>query len=301
MVRSLLTLVSIVLFFESIAAGGYDFLNGTSSTSIQFETFRDLIVIPAMINDSVKVKLILDTGTRSMLLYGKRFASMPNLSTNRRLKVSGWGSPLGVDGGVSYPNNIVLGSVKGQGLGVAVVTTRHIFEEKPGIDGIIGYELFAKFVVEINYKTKTMTLYDKLPYHHVDEFTCLPLEINNTMPQVESSIVMKDKSKVDLRLLIDTGSSLGLTLFSKEKFKNHTDNIQRTVGMGLNGFITGFHLYVKTFFLGDLNARVVSPYLVNVEEHPDEEFSYCGSVGAAFLKKHTVIFDYPASRLFLSK
>src|SRR4051812_12003191 len=106
MVRLTLTLSTILFSLGNLAASGYDFLAGKSSTTIHFEMFRNLIVIPAMINDSVKVKLILDTGTRSMLLYGKRFASMPNLTSARRVKVSGWGSPEGVDAGVSFPNNV---------------------------------------------------------------------------------------------------------------------------------------------------------------------------------------------------
>jgi hypothetical protein len=261
--------------------------------------FRNLIVIPATVNDSVKVKLILDTGTRSMLLYGKRFASMPNLTTSRRIKVSGWGSPEGVDAGISFPNTIVLGNIKGQSLGVAVVSTRTLFAERPGIDGIIGYELFVKFVVEINYKTRTIHLFEKMPYGRADGFTSIPLEINRAMPQVQSSIIMDDNSVINLRLLIDTGSSLGLTVFSKEKFGRHAGEVQRIVGFGLNGVIKGFDLYLKHFFLGDIKVKSLSSCVVNVDEHPDESFTYCGSIGASFLKKHIVIFDYPSSKLFL--
>lgn len=299
MVTPLLTLVFLLSFLSTMAAGGYDFLAGKSSTTIRFELFRNLIVIPATLNDSVKVKLILDTGTRSMLLFGKRFASMPNLTQSRRLKVAGWGSPEGVDAGLSYPNRIVLGGVKGESLGVAVVTTRSMFSERPGIDGIIGYELFVKFVVEINYKTRTISLYEKMPLGHSDGFTEIPLEINRAMPQVQSSIVMSDNSTINLRLLVDTGSSLGLTVFSKERFSMHADEVPRPVGFGLNGIIKGFDLYTQHFFLGGLKVRSLPSYVVNVDEHPDESFTYCGSVGAEFLKKHIVIFDYPSNKLFL--
>jgi hypothetical protein len=299
MVTPLLTILIVLSSLSAFGAGGYDFLAGKSSTTIHFELFRNLIVIPAILNDSVKVKLILDTGTRSMLLYGKRFATMPNLTRSRRVKVSGWGSPEGIDAGISYPNNIVLGSIKGQSLGVAVVSTRGLFPERPSIDGIIGYELFVKFVVEINYKTRTISLFEKLPYGHAEGFISIPLEINRAMPQVQSSIVMGDNSTINLRLLIDTGSSLGLTVFSKEKFMPHAGEIQRTVGFGLNGIIKGFDLYFKHFFLGNLKVKAVQSNLVNVDEHPDESFTYCGSIGAEFLKKHIVIFDYPSSKLFL--
>lgn len=283
----------------AIGASGYEFLAGTSHTAIKFELYKNLIVIPAKVNDTVSVKLILDTGTRSMLLYGKRFANMHNLSTGRRLKVAGWGSPDGVDAQVSYPNEVGIGRIHGNSLAVAVVSSRGLFEDRAGIDGIIGYELFVKFVVEINYRTRTIYLFDKLPLNHAAGFTSLPLEINKAMPQVNSNIVLPDKTTVNMRLLVDTGSSLGLTLFSKNKFNAYSSDVQKTIGIGLNGVIRGFDLYFKHFFLGDLKVRSVSSHVVNVEEHPDEKFTYCGSIGAGFLKKHIVIFDYPSSKMFL--
>ncbi len=284
---------------SGLAASGYRFLAGKSHTAIRFELYKDLIVLPARINDTMNVKLILDTGTRSMLLYGKRFAGMQNLSGNKKVKISGWGSPLGVDAGVSFPNNIRIGNVKGEALGIAVVPTRPLFENKRSIDGIIGYELFVKFVVEINYKTRTLHLFEKLPYGHADGFTAIPLEINRAMPQVKTNIVLSDQSNVNINLLVDTGSSLGLTLFSKDKYAFYSSADQRPVGVGLNGIVRGFDLYFKHMFLGDLKVRRIPSYVVNVEQHPDEQFTYCGSVGAAFLKKHIVIFDYPSSQMFL--
>jgi hypothetical protein len=299
MVAPVLILLLVMSSLSGFAANGYQFLEGATRTAIRFEIYRNLIVIPARINDTLNAKLILDTGTRSMLLYGKKFANMKNLSSKRRVKISGWGSPEGVDAQVSFPNNIRIGSIRGEELGVAVVPSRPLFADKPTIDGIIGYELFVKFVVEINYKTKTIYLFDKLPPGHAEGFTSIPLEINKAMPQVQSSILLKDKTTVNLRLLVDTGSSLGLTLFSKDRFSIQSSEIPRTVGIGLNGVIKGFDLYLKHFFLGDMKVKSGQSYVVNVEEHPDEKFTYCGSVGAAFLKKHIVIFDYPSSKLFL--
>lgn len=299
MVAPVLTILLLVSSLSGLAAGGYQFLNGATKTSIKFELYKDLIVIPAQINDTLKVKLILDTGTRSMLLYGKRFAGLQNLSANRQVKVAGWGSPEGVAAAVSYPNNIRIGHISGEGLAFAVVPNRSLFADRPRIDGIIGYELFVKFVVEINYKTRTIYLFEKMPYRHAQGFTSVPLEINKAMPQVQSSIILSDKTRVELRLLVDTGSSLGLTLFSKDKFGGYASAVQKPVGVGLNGIIRGFDLYLKHLFLANLEVKSIPSYLVNVEQHPDDSFTFCGSIGAAFLKKHIVIFDYPSSRMFL--
>lgn len=299
MVAPVLIIVLLLSSLTGLAASGYQFLEGVTRTSIKFELYKDLIVIPAKINDTLKVRLILDTGTRSMLLYGKRFAGLQNLSANRQIKVSGWGSPDGVAAAVAYPNNIQIGHVTGEALAIAVVPGRSLFAEKPKIDGIIGYELFVKFVVEINYKTRMIHLFEKMPFRHTHGFTAVPLEINKAMPQVQSSIILSDKTRVDLRLLVDTGSSLGLTLFSKDQFGGYASDIQRPVGVGLNGIIRGFDLYLKHLFLANLEVKSIPSHLVNVEQHPDDKFTFCGSIGAAFLKKHIVIFDYPSSRMFL--
>jgi hypothetical protein len=299
MVAPVLIFILLLSSLSGLAAGGYQFLDGVTKTSIKFETYKDLIVIPARINDTLNVRLILDTGTRSMLLYGKRFAGLQNLSPNRQVKVAGWGSPEGVAAAVSYPNNIRIGHISGEALAIAVVTNRSLFPDRPKIDGIIGYELFVKFVVEINYKTKMIYLFEKMPFGHAQGFTSVPLEINKAMPQVQSSIILSDKTRVELRLLVDTGSSLGLTLFSKEKFSGYASSVQRPVGIGLNGIIRGFDLFLKHLFLANLEVKNIPSYLVNVEKHPDENFTFCGSIGAAFLKKHIVIFDYPSSRMFL--
>ncbi|HMJ67859.1 MAG TPA: aspartyl protease family protein [Cyclobacteriaceae bacterium] len=299
MVAPVLILLIVLSSLSGLAASGYQFLEGVTRTTIKFELYKDLIVIPAKINDSLKVRLILDTGTRSMLLYGKRFAGLQNLSGNRHVKIAGWGSPEGVDAAVSFPNTIRIGHIRGEALGIAVVSSRSLFADKPRIDGIIGYELFVKFVVEIDYKARTIYLYEKMPNGHAQGFTPIPLEINKAMPQVQSRIVMNDKTTVDIRLLIDTGSSLGLTLFSKDKFAGYSSNVQRPVGIGLNGIVRGFDLYFKHLFLSTLKVKSIPSHLVTVEQHPDDKFSFCGSIGAAFLKKHIVIFDYPSSRMFL--
>ncbi len=154
-------------------------------------------------------------------------------------------------------------------------------------------------MVEINYKTRTIHLFENYHMDHADGFTSIPLEINRAMPQVQTTIVLNDKSTVSLQLLIDTGSSLGLTVFSKENFLGHSSDVERPVGYGLNGIIRGFDFYFKHFLLGDLKIKSVSSCLVNVDKHPDESFTYCGSLGAEFLKRHIVIFDYPSSKLFL--
>lgn len=283
----------------AFGAGGFQLQPGRTHTSVPFQTYKDVIIVPAIINDTVPVRLILDTGTRSILLCGKRFAGMQNLSSRRKVGITGWGSPKPIDAAVSYPNTIEIGHVRGEALAFAVVPERHLFAGRPDIDGIIGYELFAKFIVEINYDTEVLQLFEKLPYGYASDFVKIPLEVNKAMPQIASTVVLNNKTTVQVKLLVDTGSSLGLALFTKEKFLEFSSHRLQSVGIGLNGPIHGYDLYCKRIMLGNLRVKQIPTHVIDIDEHPDETFSYCGSIGAAFLRKHVVIFDYPGERLLL--
>jgi hypothetical protein len=278
---------------------GYQFVDGHSHTTIKFEQYRDLIVIPVVMNDTVRLRLVLDTGTRSLLLYGKKFKRLSNLRRDKHVKVSGWGSPKGVDACLSYPNTISLGKIRGDALGVAVVDHGHMFYDIPSIDGIIGYELFVRFAVEINYQTSTIHLYDRLPENYAAQFTAFPLEINMARPQVVSEITLANNKTIRLKLLIDTGSSLGLAVFSSSNEGFSTSRDLYPIGRGLTGNVYGYDLFVKEFFLGTMAVRNIPMHLVDVPVHPDDQFTFSGSLGAGFLREHIVIFDYPRSTFLL--
>jgi hypothetical protein len=169
------------------------------------------------------------------------------------------------------------------------------------IDGIIGYELFVRFAVEINYRSKTIHLYDHLPEGHTEPFIALPLEVNLARPQIESVITLANNQTMKLKLLIDTGSSLGLAVFASDCYAFPASTERTPIGRGLNGNIFGYELLVKELRIGDVNVSDIPTHLVDVPRHPDEQFVFAGSLGAAFLREHVVIFDYPRNTFFLSK
>lgn len=283
------------------AKRGYQFVEGFSHTTIPFRKYQDLIVIQAQMNDSISLNLILDTGTRSLLLYGKKFKHLKNLRKDKKVKVSGWGSPKGVEATLSFPNTIKLGKIMGDQLGVAVVDRGKMFGDATYIDGIIGYELFVRFAVEINYKTSTIHLYDQLPDGHTDNFTYLPLEVNNARPQITSQITLLNDTRLSLKLLVDTGSSLGLALFSMSTDGFSSSSKLNPIGWGLTGPVNGYDLFVREVVLGTMKVNDISTHLVDVSAHPDDQFTFCGSLGAGFLRQHVVIFDYPRNSFFIAK
>jgi hypothetical protein len=301
-------MVAIVLFLALLLGApvygasprGFHFYEGITHTEIPFELYKNLIVIPAQLNDSTSLKLILDTGTRSVLLYGRRFKKMGTL-LSKKIRVSGWGASGSITAHMAYPNKIEIGAIRGTELNIAVVPDRKFLPDKSEIDGLIGYELFVRFAVEINYFTRTIHLYDRLSPAQLTGFSSIPIEINLSRPEIHSRIRLHDQTEVKLKLLVDTGSSLGLTIFARDVAAFRPINEPRTIGIGVAGLIQGFDLFVDHVSLGPANIKPRSSHLVAVSHHPDEHFTMAGSLGAEFLKEHVVIFDYPESRLLLKK
>src|SRR5262245_22747880 len=117
-----LVLCFVLVVFSAAGAStrttGYQFIEVYSHTTIPFEQYKDLIIISILMNDSINLRLVLDTGTRSLLVYGRRFRKLQNLHRERRVKVVGWGSPKGVEACLSYPNSVSLGKIRGDELGI---------------------------------------------------------------------------------------------------------------------------------------------------------------------------------------
>lgn len=287
----------------ALAAGtsGYQFKEGHSHTTLSFHLYKNLIVIPARLNDTLQVQLILDTGARSLLLYGKRFANLANSITGKKIRVAGWGNGQAIQAATSFPNDLTLGDVQGTGLSVAIVPDRKLASDKPMIDGVIGYDLFARFAVVIDYQKKMIELYDQLPAHRRYGFSAVPMEVNQARPQVTSTLILGNHEHVALPLLVDTGSSLELTLFSTSKERFLLSDNDRVLGRGIAGIIRGFELFIEQVLLDNWIIQDVSANLVHIKNHPDPLFTVSGSLGGGFLKDHIVIFDYPGRQLWLKR
>jgi hypothetical protein len=127
------------------------------------------------------------------------------------------------------------------------------------------------------------------------------MEVTHARPQVISTLVLGNKKQLALPLLVDTGSSLELTLFSTSKEKFTLPDHDHVLGRGIAGIIRGFELFIEQITLDNWVIQDISAHLVHVRNHPDPLFTVSGSLGGGFLKDHIVIFDYPGGKLWLKR
>lgn len=171
------------------------------------------------------------------------------------------------------------------------------------LDGIVGSELFRRYVVEVDYAHSTLRLYEPSDYHYGGTGERLPLTFTSNLPYIHAAIDLSDGRRLEGRFVIDTGSSQGvilLPLFAEQESVAAT--VHKTVAMtgqavgGLTQSLTGRLAGIE---LGSL--RLNKP-LVSISQGGPAHFAVAGSagnVGGAILKKFRCTFDYSRSEMIL--
>lgn len=80
------------------------------------------------------------------------------------------------------------------------------------IDGLIGYDLFARFVVAIDFTERCLTLSEPSSFKPPADTIAVPIEFVGRLATVQSKVGLTDGRSLDARLVIDTGASQGVIL-----------------------------------------------------------------------------------------
>jgi len=302
---SLIT-VLILCYFQltSIAnndPGRFHFTGGQHSVDIPFYTFNNQVILSVLINDKVPLNFILDSGTSQALFFDRKLATELGIGLGRRIQFSGVGSNNLVTAFRTRGVKLALPGVEGTMMGMAVLSKDYLDMKRFDIHGIIGYQLFARFAVKINYQTRTLSLMEPDQYK-TSGFKSLPLEIKQSKPYLTTSVDLFEKQNVDLRLLIDTGGSFGLSLISgsHSAIRPPKQLPKVWVGAGLGGDIEGC-IGKATLRMGKDLSTVTEAIFVSHKKFSkkgnDPEKS--GSIGNDLFNNYVVIFDYVNARLLL--
>ncbi|MEN9444288.1 MAG: hypothetical protein RIS47_1178, partial [Bacteroidota bacterium] len=180
--------------------------------SIPFEIVNNLIIIKLHINGSKALNFILDTGLKSTLVTELSYGDSLTLNNATEVSIQGLGDNEAVKAYQTTQNTVRLGRAQGENQNL-IVLMDNVFHlsEKLGItiNGIIGYDFFKSFVVQISYTRHRIYLYRpedvlSLPKGYVN----YPVSWNAYKPYIDIDVCTQpNDSIVKLHMLIDTGSS----------------------------------------------------------------------------------------------
>src|SRR5688572_23906509 len=141
--------------FSQTQALGFSLADGKKKVEIPIEIYNNLIVVPVILNDALPLKFILDTGVRTAILTQKTFTDILNLAYSRKYSISGPGGSKIIEAYVTNNVSLDLPGVHGRGHALLVLEEDYLeLRNYLGTDvhGILGYELFSRFIVEIDYE-----------------------------------------------------------------------------------------------------------------------------------------------------
>jgi hypothetical protein len=264
---------------------GFSLPDSLTELTIRYKTIRNLILLPVVINDSIKVNLVLDTGCRNLVLFGKKFQNLFNLDKNRKVMFSGLGSGDPIFGFLSLSNRVTISQVIGERIPVVVVPSKNVWSQYSEVHGVIGYDILVKFEIELNPRKQTITFRPANKASAPAGFNVVNLKIVDSRPVMNSDIQLDGNSK-NCELMIDTGSSLGL-LLKTTSIEDYSHLLfDKVIGIGFNGPLSGYKVLaekitLETFEILDLPTGIV--------ESPWHNYA---SIGMEVLKDYVFVLNY---------
>ncbi len=273
-----------------------------------FTFVNNLVIIPITINNQITLKFILDTGANNIILTEKIFGDIMGLDYDRTISIAGPGS---VDEVSAYVVNGVglrlPKGIRGRYLSMLVLEQDYIqLKENLGEDvyGIIGFDVFSRFVVEINFTKLEVTFHRPETFKPPRFYKSIDMTVERSKPYI--NVVVQQKGEMDtLKLMIDTGASHAMLLdLSKSDVLTLPDStIDTTLGQGIGGEILGSIGRFERVKMGNFDLRNVLVSIPFEGEYSNviKRGSRNGTIGGHALLHFNCIIDYPHRKFYLKR
>lgn len=290
-----------------ISAQTFDLPKGKDFEKVKFRLINNLMVIPMEVNGT-ELSFILDSGVRNPILFNLSDKDSVQINSVSEVTIRGLGEGEPIKALRSLNNSFKMGKIKNRNQKLYVVLDKELnLSPSIGIPihGIIGYDLFRDFVVDINYSTKNIKFHNPDNYTHrkTKKNQTLPLSIRNKKAYVDGKVIFEDMNSVPVKLLVDTGSSDAIWLFEGENLGVPDKNYDDFLGRGLGGNIYGKRTMVNTIQIGNFSIQDAKAAFPDMNSFSGIKNlgNRNGSVGGEVLKRFNIVFDYPNQKVTLRK
>ena len=275
-----------------------------SAQVIPFELYDNHIYLPVRVNGSEPLKFVLDTGA-AVCLINERRAKQLSIKMSDTGEVINpdsekWRAKLHLTQDVSFN----MAGAETFAKQVAVVS----FDPLESIlgrrfDGLLGFELLNRYVVEIDYVAKTITLHDPKSFRFSGNGEAVPLRLVDKVPVIRAGIKLDGRDPIEGEFEIDTGMRTAVALHTPF-VKRHNmlatgQKVFPSIGISASG--------ESEMAVGRIQRIQIGRYAI---ESPIAEYSqatrgplardtYAGIIGGEILRRFKVILDYSRNRIIL--
>ncbi|HEX8846033.1 MAG TPA: pepsin/retropepsin-like aspartic protease family protein [Pyrinomonadaceae bacterium] len=261
------------------------------------------IFLRVRVNGSEPLWFGLDSGAEETMISARQAQAL-NLKLQGETKAAGGGEEL-VDFATAKNVSFDLSGVKFSLREVGVLPLEFPSPVKgETIGGLLGYDFLKRFVVEIDYTTRTINLYQPRSYRYRGGGEIVPIRMLDNNPHVFLRVKLPGLAPVAGMFLIDSGADTDLFFNSpfvkRHKLLNSTQQTTEASSLGIGGASKIRIGYATSVEIGR-----------SVIENPVAHFSQAAkgdsasSVGAGFIggkilkRFKIVIFDPTRHRLIL--
>lgn len=289
---------------------GFSLADGKTKVQFPIEIYNNLVVVPVVLNGALPLKFILDTGVRTSILTQKAFTDILNLSYARKYTISGPGGEKLIDAYITNNVSLELPGVLGRGHAMLVLEEDYLeLRNYMGTDvhGILGYELFSRFLVKIDYEKKMLTLMAPHRFKPGRKYETVPIRIEDTKPYLTTPVVLADGTQFTAKLLMDTGASHGLMLDPSTDSRIIVPNIRvsSVIGRGLGGEITGKIGRIKMLQIGKYKLENAIANFPDPNSYFDSlklgRTQRNGSIGGEVLSRFKIVFNFSKEEIYIKK
>jgi predicted aspartyl protease len=308
--RNYFLLLAFLLPIVANAQLGFAITGGRHRTKFPIEICNNLVIIPVVLNGQLPLKFILDTGVRTTILTEKTFSDILKLTYGRHYMVAGPGGEKVVEAYVTNNVTLDLPGVHGEGHAMLVLEKDYLeLRNYMGTDvqGVLGYEVFSRFIVEIDYKGKELILTLPEYFQPSKKFQILDMNVQDTKPYVQTQVELSDGTVILAKLLVDSGASHGLVLdpSSDKRILVPQKHVSSLIGRGLGGLITGEIARIRSLNIGKYRIENVIVNFPDANSYIDtlkaSDVFRNGAIGGEILSRFTTIYDFPREKIYVRK
>jgi PDZ domain len=190
-------------------------------------------------------------------------------------------------------------------MGSLAVVARKDFGTQMGVpyQGTLGADFFARFVVVVDYSRQTIQLYDPATYTYSGAAKGVQGTFAGTTPLVKAKFSIPGQKTLEADFVVNTALDFPI-VFSKAFTDNHriSSSHFKTISASYPSVDGGAKILLgrlRTIQLG--GYTIEDPVAAFSQSNPPsgQSKNIAGTIGAGFLKRFLVIFDFPHQRIIL--
>ena len=266
-----------------------------------FEVANNLVLVKTSVNGSEPLMFVLDTGA-SMTVISERAARQLNLKLAGQANAATQGGSIGA----AFVDNVSLqlaNRIKLPAMTVAAVNLNGL-EAGLGrtIDGVLGFEIFNLYTIEIDQTAKLLKFHEPQNYKYAGRGQIVPITIEDNTPYVRGAIVPVAGLLFEGKFLIDTGAT-GATNLNSPFVAQHellgvvpkTKAI--TFGALLANKSAGRVGRMQSLQFGGFTVANPIAILSQDAAGDDASADFAGVIGGEILRRFNLVIDYERGRI----